>query len=60
MRPAYYRALLWLYRRLLGAYPRGFRATFGDEMEAVIAEALQHANHKGNRLALSPKYRSKE
>jgi hypothetical protein len=36
-----------LYARLLGLYPPGFRAEFGDEMRAVFASALADAAASG-------------
>ncbi|MEW6579355.1 MAG: hypothetical protein AB1435_09180 [Chloroflexota bacterium] len=36
-----------IYARLLGLYPPGFRAEFGDEMRAVFASALADAAASG-------------
>lgn len=41
-----------LYARLLGLYPPGFRAEFGDEMRAVFASALADAVASGLWAAL--------
>lgn len=36
-----------LYRTMLGFYPAGFRAEFGDEMRAVFAARVDEAAHQG-------------
>lgn len=43
----------WLYTQSLKLYPSKFRADFGDEMQAVFAEAtLETENNPGKLLAL--------
>ncbi len=43
----------WLYTQSLKLYPSKFRADFGDEMQAVFAEAtLETGNNSGKLLAI--------
>jgi len=45
------RAAMRVYRALLVLYPRGFRSTFGEEMQADFQSALLEIQNSGGKLA---------